>query len=337
MDYQEVIQDISRGLSGDSKLDIPYLMRIGQQYKDHPQSEEILREIGRMIYAIVPKEDKANFEQAISKKATLDSKTIADAKQCIDQGNLDRADALLDGLLTDARGWDSDSQTLYCAFRNPLEAAFYDEKYHPSRKLRIPPFPFNDVYGLKVYLLVEKKDYSQALRLIDIAVQCNPLFGNILFEKAEIYKFQNNMPAYIETTRQILGMLYLKPEIARYFRNLGFYLVEKEKWDEATAAYFISLYWDQSEKALQELAYIEQKTGKAPNLDNYPDPIGMLSNLGFDTRPDDLWVQLSWAVGQSAEGGKDYAFAAFCYAVTAGLTNDEEAVQRAQYCDQQIK
>ena len=54
MNYQEIVKEISAGLTGFADKDLPYLTVQKNTYEGHSQKEEILRAISRMVYELTP-------------------------------------------------------------------------------------------------------------------------------------------------------------------------------------------------------------------------------------------------------------------------------------------
>lgn len=65
MDFDSIMQEITSGLTGISKDDIPYLMKQSEKYKTNPFAKEIARACGRLMFDLIPDDKKAEFQQAI--------------------------------------------------------------------------------------------------------------------------------------------------------------------------------------------------------------------------------------------------------------------------------
>ena len=75
---------------------------------------------------------------------------------------------------------------------------------------------------------------------------------------------------YYNLTKKIYSKIYDINNLARYYRNLGYYYIEKKEWDLAKAVYLYSLKYQNSPVVTQEIAYIvqESKNDKLPDKDN---------------------------------------------------------------------
>ena len=52
--YNDVMQKITSGLTGNAEDDVKYLMNEIEQYKEHELAQEIARGVGRIIFDILP-------------------------------------------------------------------------------------------------------------------------------------------------------------------------------------------------------------------------------------------------------------------------------------------
>ena len=64
--FDAVMRSIKDGMTGDSKADMAYLMKVAEEYKDHELGKEILRECGRMAYDIAPDDFHEQLERKIA-------------------------------------------------------------------------------------------------------------------------------------------------------------------------------------------------------------------------------------------------------------------------------
>ena len=65
MGFQDTINEIFKGLTGDNKADIKYLNEQMEQHKDDENSTEIIRALSRKIFELLPDEAKTELNQII--------------------------------------------------------------------------------------------------------------------------------------------------------------------------------------------------------------------------------------------------------------------------------
>ena len=209
---------------------------------------------------ISPKElEKKFIDEVINKVQIL-----------VEEKNFERALLLIESLAHDleglvAKGICRDDSTIeYRCFSNLFEMMLYIEQRKPRRELRIPCYPIGFVFLTYGSILIDLKDLERARTALDKAIFWAPTDATYVFEYAETFKVEGNMDEYLKSTMRAYDIIYSPLCLARFYRNLGYYFIERKLWNEAIACYGISLsYEPESPKAFQELNYIVQETGKA--------------------------------------------------------------------------
>lgn len=115
---------------------------------------------------------------------------------------------------------------------------------------------------------VEKKNILTARDYLRKAIEWNPVYVAALFEYAETFKIEGNIEAFYTITKNTYDKIFLPADLARYYRNLGFYFIEKENYNLAVCLLLHSLSFEDTSMAKSEIVYIKQKTGSL----NIPEP-----------------------------------------------------------------
>ena len=115
---------------------------------------------------------------------------------------------------------------------------------------------------------VEKKNLLKARDYLRKAIEWNPVYVSAFFEYAETFKMEGNLETFYTITKNTYDKIFLPNDLARYYRNLGFYFIEKENYNLATCLFLHSLSFEDTDMAKSEIMYIKQKTG----LINIPEP-----------------------------------------------------------------
>lgn len=95
--------------------------------------------------------------------------------------------------------------------------------------------------------------------MLGLALKWNPYNSDAIFEYNEIFKIEGKLEEYKDRTIEIFSKLYDPHDLARFYRNLGYYYIEREEWELAKAIYVYSMRFDNNDKAKNELIYIMQK------------------------------------------------------------------------------
>lgn len=335
MDYQEIMRDIASGLTGDKEKDLQYLMEQMEKYKDHELGKEIIRACGRLISGMLPEEKVNEFADAFEKDNAEIENELDDLFSTIQSGDynlaLDKVEKLVEKAeeLISAGMYQNDSVSDYFCFINPMQELLYGYRHRDSEKdIRPSNFPFATIYFFYGNILFELGRYTEANVVLEKAKRWNPMDADIAFEYAETYKAMEDIETFFDYTIEIFNFAYKSEDLARCYRNLGYYFIEKKMWQEAIACEDYSLNFDSNtDAAYGELFYIEQTT----HLEIKPAPIEIMKKFsrkyGFPLEPNEDVVGLAIAYGRdSAENGND-EFAKYFLNIAYDLTHFDEVKQ----------
>lgn len=115
---------------------------------------------------------------------------------------------------------------------------------------------------------VEKKNLLKARYYLRKAIEWNPVYVSAFFEYAETFKIEGDIETFYTITKNTYDKIFLPSDLARYYRNAGFYFIEKENYNLATCLFLHSLSFEDTDMAKSEIMYIKQKTGSL----NIPEP-----------------------------------------------------------------
>lgn len=161
-----------------------------------------------------------------------------------------------------------DEQNTYMCFNSYLELMLYVDKYKPNKPNIAPKTNMAFLYYILGYIDVENKDYENALKNLSESLKWNPVDLTVLFEKAEIYKSTGDLERFKAEIDKIYPLITSRWFLARYYREVGFYYIEKKVYDVANAIYSMALDFSLTEydknKAINELMYIAQQEKREP-------------------------------------------------------------------------
>lgn len=118
----------------------------------------------------------------------------------------------------------------------------------------------SDAYLNLAIISFDEKDYDNAIKILNKSLKLNPCNISSLFEMAENYKAKGELLKYLNWTNKCYEKIYYVNHLAHYYRNLGYYYIEKKEWNLAKALYLYSLKYDANPVVTTELQYIIQKT-----------------------------------------------------------------------------
>ena len=327
--FDQIMTEITSGMTGDNRKDAKYLMDQCEKYKKHEFSQEILRAVGRIIAEIIPEEIKDKFAKSMNNNSLGIEKTLEEADFQIYKKDFKKAQQIIEGLIKriEDLGWfKNDRKSEYYSFNNLFEEILYKEKYKPDKDIRRIPENYSDVYFKYGVILVELKEYDKALIALETANKYNPINAGILFELGEIHKLKKDWFEYKNITNKCLEIVYSSQTLARCYRNYGFYFIEQKNYDMAIKLFCLSMNFDQDSKmAHSELLYISEKTGQKINFPSHDELIKSLKDHNIQLGANELVLGIAAGVAQEAHKAGNTDMAIFFLEIFYDLTNNDNA------------
>ena len=120
--------------------------------------------------------------------------------------------------------------------------------------------PLLDLYYVYGFLLLESKQYEKAEEYLKKAIRINPVSARIILELTEIYKMHTyTLNEFFIRTCDAMKYSYYPQDIARCYRNLGYYYIEESDLKTALALYIYSMEYEASPLAYAEIKFIQSK------------------------------------------------------------------------------
>ena len=328
MEFDSIIQSITSGLTGNSEKDIPYLQKQMVKYKNHEMAKEILRACGRLLYQCLPDDKKTAMGKVIDNDLTSYASVLEEVRFKQHEKKYDEALVLLESLIHKIEAmnlFEDDQVSEYHCFNEFFEEALFRMNTKPAKDIRYADLPLDQIYTQYGSLLIDLKRPKDAAAALGKAMRWNPGNADIAFEHAEAYKLQGDMEAFYRLTIDLFKYAFRPKQVARCFRNLGYYFTEKKQWEESVACYTMSLQYDnESSMAMSELYYIQQKAGRFFNPPGMDYLRKISEKYGFPVGADPDVLGLSFAYGKHFAEKGDAAGARYCWQITYDLTQDED-------------
>lgn len=327
MSFEEIMMEITQGLTGERGHDVPYLQEKCEQYKSHELAQEILRACGRLMYKYVTKEQKEELNRIAENQNLGHEAVLEEVRFKVFQKKFDEALVLMERLIERIEQpgfFNDDSVSEYRCFTEFFEEALYIYYVKPEKTIRRPPVPFDAIYLQYGSLLVDLKRIDDAQVALKKAMRWNPANADIAFEHAETYKMKGDIESFFHLTVAIFQYAFKPYQVARCYRNLGYYFVEKQDWMDAAACYHMSLQFEKDSKnAMSELYYIHDKggdIGQATMADlkrcaeQYHFPLGAHEDV----------IGIAYSYGKHFLEQKNNDAARYCFGIAYSLTDDED-------------
>lgn len=260
--YEEIIKEIKANLGENRDLNRQYLSSQIEVYKDHQYNKEIIKEISRMMWDCLSEDEKQEFIE-ISERENPIMDILNDIYYDIENGNYETPLEELNAFMeTFPEMFEDDKVSEYHYFTNPLEDLIFRKYIGAEKELRYIPDnqPLLDLYYVYGFLLLENQEYDKAEEYLKKAIRINPVSARIILELTEIYKVHTyTYNEYFIRTCDALKYSYYPQDIARCYRNLGYYYIEENQMRTALALYIYSMEFEASPLAYTEIKYIQSK------------------------------------------------------------------------------
>lgn len=336
MDFDEIMQKITQGLTGDSAQDIPYLKAQMEEYREHEMGKEIVRACSRLLVKMLPEDKKAELDNLFRNRELGIESALEEANFNIFKKKYDTALMIVERMvhtIEKEKLFADDSVSEFHAFREPFEAILYDYFTKPKRKLRRANEPYDEVYLTYGSLLFELKRYDEAAAALDKALRWNPVSASAMFERAEVFKVRGDMEGFFRQTKEALRFAFRTADVARCYRNIAFYFVEKKLLNEALGCLELSMLFDSSAPTAQsEMYYIQQLskgTAAAPEMAVME---RVAKKYGFSLGPSEELLQLCFSLGKYHYDRKEWEDARYFLSIVDALLNDAEVKKMIDRC-----
>ncbi|MBR1694786.1 MAG: hypothetical protein IJ709_05230, partial [Selenomonas sp.] len=261
---------------------------------------------------------KKKIEDALSQALSLAGEKDVEAAVDILRQQIEAVEAL--NLYNDGRADYYDFNTL-------MEMVMFQSQHPEIQPVADIEEPLNRLYAMYGSVLLELGELDAAEEALAIAMDWNPMSADIAFEHAEVYKQKKDMETFKKLSTDIFKICYKRREIAHCYRNLGYYFVEKQMWDEAVGCYLLSMTFAEAEGRFQaetELKYIYDETkGEAsrPSL-------GAMRSYGekyhFPIGPDAKIIETAMLYGKTMLANKKLQHASYFLDIAYKLTESKE-------------
>ena len=187
--------------------------------------------------------------------------------------NFDNAKKLFNEYITYIDILKEEKDENWLSFNNNVEFVLYCNNNRGMEKTFNVHYKINLAFTYLGNIEFELGNYDKAIENLNKAIQWNPYDFQAIMELAEAYKAKKDLKKYYSITLDSINFIYREKDLARYYRNLGYYFIENKEWDLAKAVYLYSLRFENSNNVYQEIQYIVQSTGddKLPEKENLSD------------------------------------------------------------------
>ncbi len=323
---QYIVNHIKSDLTGEYEKDMQYLYDCSERYKEDEDAADILREIASLMYEILPDNEKSKVGDKLKElNGSFDTayQAVLDMVKC---GDFEKAKSTMEELLKSADGrFVNDDSNIYLSLNHVMELYEYSYFFKTDKDIKCTDIMYNEYYRTYAQILVHLGEYEAAVKACETAIGWNPVDLESLLEMAEIYiGMGNHFEEYFEATQNAHRYCCTRATMARYYRNMGRYYLEKYKPDVARALYVYSNIYFQSEAADSALQFIESALNRKTPEYQIKELQQILEDNGIELGPCADTIGIIYRVGNLMLESKDLDRARDCFAIVYDITQDEE-------------
>ena len=165
---------------------------------------------------------------------------------------LEKASEVVDSI---ADALKTDDKPVLCA--NHILEFYLFEYYFKTREYEAVRYPVHRMYHSLAKKYMERMHFEKAYKKLVKAAEWNPVDMDIYWEKTECQKQLGELKKLKETTKELYKFIYTRADIARYYRNIAYYYVEKKEPEKAMMLYTYSNMFSHSKTADSEINFLE--------------------------------------------------------------------------------
>ena len=288
-------------------------------YKNHPNNKEILNEISSMMWDCLSEFEKEEYNQIIENKTQL-MDILNEVAYEIENGKSKVALEKLDKFINKYQSpFENDDDAEYHFFTNTLEELIFMRYIGSKNEIKYIPTnqPVLDLYYIYGFLLLEDNQFEKSEEYLKKAIKINPVSSRVILELSEIYKIHTyTYNKYYMFVSDALKYAYYPQDIARCYRQLGFYYIEENQMEIALALFIYSMEYELSPQAYSEINYIQSKNSELKlNLDEC---INIIKNKNIQLGVNPFVLDTLYELSQSI----------YYYEIIYELTNDENILEK---------
>lgn len=265
-----IIQMMDTHLPVEQEQMTSYLLDHITIYADHPCFQKILSHIARLCVTRLSPAQGVEFIASTAHEHEICGEILGIVRDLIEERDFTGADRVIRYILPYAKGEvESENAEKFLAFRDFIEYAYVMTYMPEKRELPVHPYLGTAILFQYGVILKGRGKYDAAFRIYHLVREHSPASAQVLLEIADIYREKNNLEAFREITISGFACAWKTEELARTYRNMGYYFGERGDYDAAVTCYLMGSTWEDSPETGRELQYLAARMGHQPDITFY--------------------------------------------------------------------
>ncbi|MDE5753216.1 MAG: hypothetical protein K2H89_01525 [Oscillospiraceae bacterium] len=333
----EVIESVTKQLTGDFKQDILFLQKQAEYYASQDQME-IANALAEFALSRMSQDQKDYLDKVLCIGDRRLDAVYGEANRLTKQNQTAKSLTLTKQIYTHITENFKETDTArFFSFHNLLESNLYYQLYHPTKNLMQAPFDLMLYLGLHAYNLVEVRRLEEAIPVLNEAIRYNPVCPDPRFELAEIYKLMGERQKLLETIKETLPICTSSYALSRCYTNMGYYCTEMKDYDSAVAFYFESMIFCNHPAVRGELQNVSQLMGKKIAPPTREEVLAAFAKYEIPNGAGEEVMHTVTSLSNQAVEKKNWKEAVFYLHVICDLTNDPAAQELLTRCESRLE
>ena len=324
MSFDEIMNSIKLGLTGDVEKDVIYIMQKNAEYKKSPFADRINKETGKMIYDMLPDEEKELFAKVLQCDDNEINAKIQEIEKAIFDGNYavsaELSEKIINGICEESQVFENCD---YLSLNNLFEMCIYTNIYKKNRLVKPTPFNFAHIYRLYAFSLYKLSKDDDAEKAYEKALLWNPINVEIMLDLAELKYIKKQYKSFIELIKKALKYSYNINHISLCYFNMGRYYYQKENYDYAMKMYILSHYFKPNKavfKRLENMAKEKNIKIVSPSVEKMKE---FCDSIDFQLGVNPEIAKVAAKMGTEAKKAANIEVARYFYDILFALTGDK--------------
>lgn len=327
--FDEIMKEITLGMTGDQKHDREYLNEKMEEYQEHPYSERILKELGRLLFTVMPEEEQAQFKETMKQEGIGLHLAIQAAMHHMKSKNyLQAREVLIKEIKRHEKlySYKNTEDIEYFCFDEPFERTLHSFHSKSGKKCENVDIPFPMAYYVYAVVMMELNQMETARKALDKGLRWNPYSAAMHLKRAEVISRSLDEIALLEGSKTALQYAFKPDLVAGCYANFARYYMGQKKYELAIGCCMISQNFSENNEdamlLLKELYKVTEGKVMPPSMEKVRKLAGE-EELPFG--PDRDVIGLAFTYGKKYYEEGIYDAAKYFLQIGYDLTGDEDA------------
>lgn len=334
----EIISSVRSRMTGDLSEDMVLLDTEIRKLSKSEENREVTEELFRMAQNLISPEQREYLQRTLYIGERRLNRVYAEAEKLMTKQEFKKAIVLTKQLYEHIKKeFPETEKERFFSFRNVLESNLYYQLYNPTKTLLQTPFDFSLYIGAYAYNLIELKQATEAISVLEEAIRYNPVNPDPRFELAEAYKLLSKPDDLLTAIKETLPVCTTKYALGRCYANMGYYCVDIKDYDSAVCFYYESMIFHDHPAIPGELIHIGQLTGKELAPPTREQVMDAFKKYDIPHGPCREMFHVVTSLAAQAQEQKKWDEAVFYMHLIYDLTNDPKAAEDLKHCIEEQK